>query len=154
MLRQGPLADLRSNRIDRAKTRVVVAMRHYPRGLRRELVDEYRPELAPDPELFRAFRAAKEAAAGDHDAAFAAVRYEERFRLTVIGAAELERLARAARAGDVILLCQCSPEEHCHRDLLLLMASAWWGAPVSPPRFPLPLFRDRLEAGDLLRPPE
>ena len=153
MLREAPLAELRAGRIDRAKTLVVVPMHLYPRGLRRELVDEFRPELGPPKELFRDFRAATEST-GDHETAFVASRYEEKFRLDLLGVAALDRLARTAKEQEVVFLCQCSPEERCHRDLLLLLAAAWWRTPVAPARFRYPAFEKRIASGDLRRPPE
>ena len=122
--------------------RVVVVMRHYPRFLPRKLVPEYHRVLAPEDRLFRDFRESLEAS-GDHDAAFAAVDYERRFRLSEQGYAELVRLAERSQQQDVVLVCQCEKFERCHRHLLMLIARNLLGTPIDRIRFDYPIFEAR-----------
>ena len=53
-------------------------MQYYPRFVKKELVDEYLRTFAPDKELFTEFKA-QDRKLKNHDLAFAAVSYEERF---------------------------------------------------------------------------
>jgi hypothetical protein len=128
MLRRASVADVKAGRVAGGSSHIVVVMLHYPRFLAADLRDEYVRALAPPAELFEEFKAL-ERATGDHDRAFAEVDYERRFWLAKPGLAELERLAAKARAGiDVVLVCQCTADQKCHADLLLLMARRFHGA--------------------------
>jgi uncharacterized protein YeaO (DUF488 family) len=143
MLKQASVADLRSGAVTRRDGHVVIVMRHYPRGVARELRDEYVRALAPDEVLFREFKA-RQRALGDHDRAFAEVSYEQRFRLHDVGLRELGRLCELSRTRDVYLVCQCRVGEFCHRELLLLTARARHAAETGPVHRHYPQFERRL----------
>jgi uncharacterized protein YeaO (DUF488 family) len=128
MLRQASVSQIRKGEITRDDGYVVITMRFYPRGLRKELRDEYRGELAPEKGLFKEFK--RHQAAEGHDEAFRLSRYERRFALGPDALAHLKRLSELARKTDVFLVCQCAVGERCHRELLLLMARKRFNAPV------------------------
>lgn len=142
-LYRAPVALIKSEKISRRHGHLIVAMRFYPRYLAKEKVDEYQRVLAPEEGLFAEFKA-KDRELKDHDAAFDLVRYEERFDLTPEGDAELARAAELATKRDVYLICQCTHDQKCHCDLLLLMARELRGAPVSQIPFRYPAFEKRL----------
>jgi uncharacterized protein YeaO (DUF488 family) len=121
MLKQASVADLKSGAVTRRDGHVVIVMRFYPRGLSRELRDEYLRSLAPEVALFRDFKA-RERAHGDHDRAFREVDYERRFTLGEEGLRDLRRLHEMSRERDVYLVCQCQVGQSCHRELLLRIA--------------------------------
>src|SRR4051812_19980768 len=152
MLYRAPVQDLKSGRIARRYSYTVVVMQHYPRFLPKPLVDEYLHELAPERALFAEFKKL-DRETKDHDAAFAAVRYEERFRVGHDGAESLQRLSDVARERDVFLVCQCTTLQRCHGDLLLLLARRWFKAPTTYVRVSYPIFEKRVEVGDLVAPP-
>ncbi|MBI3542899.1 MAG: DUF488 family protein [Deltaproteobacteria bacterium] len=140
MLRQASVSDLIMDRVSRGKkSHVVIAMRRYPRFINRELRDEYLPSLASDHELFEDWLATKRRT-GDHDGAFAKVKFEDRFELGEEGLENLERLSRLSRGKDVYVVCQCARGQRCHREMVLLLAHERFGAPIEPvanayPRF-------------------
>lgn len=152
LLRQASVADLRSGSVTRRDGHVAVVMRFYPRGLVRELRDEYLRSLSPEETLFREFKT-RERATGDHGLAFAEVDYERRFGLGDEGLVELRRLAELSRERDVYLVCQCQVGQHCHRELLLLIARERFGAVTDPPTQRYPEFEARLQKGLLTIPP-
>lgn len=143
MLKQASTADLKAKTVSRADGLIVIAMRTYPRQITKLERDEYVVDLSPDAALFRDFKDA-ERALGDHDQAFAEVRYEERFVLGSGALAELRRLARAAEERDVYLVCQCAMGQRCHRELLLMGARHAFDAPADLPRNAYPIFAKRL----------
>ena len=98
----------------------------YPRGLRRELRDEYLRCLAPDPVLFKDWQ--RHEKLHGHEAAFTHSHYEDRFTLSEPALAALGRLAGLSRQRDVYLVCQCAVGERCHREILLLLAKGEFGA--------------------------
>ena len=83
----------------------------------------------------------------DHDRAFELVRYEERFELSEEGLADLKRLSELAEERNVFLICQCGASEHCHVDLLLLIAKHRFKAKTGFLRVKYPRFEERLERG-------
>jgi hypothetical protein len=95
---------------------------------REGLCDEYDGNLATSLELFRDFK--RHQAASGHDAAFALSSYEDRFELNERGLARLEELSRDSRARDVYLTCQCGMGQRCHREILMLVARARFGARI------------------------
>jgi uncharacterized protein YeaO (DUF488 family) len=145
MLRQASVPDLTAGRVSRRDGLVVVAMRTYPRPVKKEARDEYLIDLSPDAGLFRDFKDA-ERRLGDHDRAFAEVDYENRFTLSGSAMIELERLARAAGERDVFLVCQCAVGQRCHRELLLLTARHAFDAEAETPRHAYPTYMARLAA--------
>ena len=92
MLKQASVSDLIMDRVSRDRNHyVVIAMRRYPRFINRELRDEYLSSLASDRELFEDWLSTKRRT-GDHDGAFAKVKFEERFELDEQGFEDLKRL--------------------------------------------------------------
>lgn len=122
-------------------------MQFYPRFLSKELIDEYRRDLAPEKELFTEFKA-KERATKDHNGAFDDVGYEKRFELTPAGHEELARLTALSRERDVFLICQCQALQKCHADLLLLIAKTLYDARIPLLRMSYPTFNDKLTSLD------
>ncbi len=147
MLFRAPVSYVKSGRVTRKSSYLAVVMRHYPRYTPKELVDTYLPSLAPDPVLFKEFKST-EKSTGDHNQAFAAVDYEQRFTLSEGGWADLEKLATLAQTKSVYLLCQCGYEQRCHCDLLLIAARERFKAPVSQIPFSYPKFSNRLKVSD------
>ncbi|MBI3831817.1 MAG: DUF488 family protein [Planctomycetes bacterium] len=149
MLLQASVEDLKSGAVSRAAAHVVVAMRQYPRGLAKDLRDEYLRELAPEAALFKDFLALKRKLKGDHNYAFHSAGYERRFGLSADGIAALRRLAELSGKQDVCLVCQCHEDQRCHHELLLLLARKWWQAETAPVRFEYPIFEARIRPGRL-----
>lgn len=142
MLRRVSVEDVKSGRISKETAYLVVAMRFYPRFLRRERVDEYARPLAPDAALFSEFKERQRKLA-NHNAAFHLVAYEKRFALTPEGEAKLAELVALARERDVALVCQCRDFERCHCDLLLLRARERHGAEIHGLLFEYPDYLER-----------
>lgn len=142
MFHQASLQQIRSGELTREEAYLVVCMAHYPRGLAKPLIDEFRNNLAPDPELFNDWKHA-EAEVG-HDAAFARVNYESRFQVSSAGLESLRRLADVARARAVHLVCQCELGARCHRELLLLTIKAKLHIPTGPVHNAYPIYEQRL----------
>src|SRR4051794_14110901 len=101
MLKQGAIGDVRKGLVSRSDGLLVAAMCFYPRGLKRELIDLYRADLAPDRELFREWKNIERD--HGHDQAFIRTRYEERFSLSEKGLWHLRELAELSAHKDVIL---------------------------------------------------
>ena len=144
MLCEASVGEVKRDRIGAGK--VVVCMRYYPRYLKKELVQDYHRELAPDEVLFADFRASLEKS-GDHNLAFESVGYENRFSLSDKGFERLAEISELSRKQDVYLVCQCERGQKCHRHLLLLIAEKYFGAQIDRVRLPYPDFATRLEAG-------
>jgi len=139
MLKQACISEIRSGRIGRKDGYIVIAMQKYPRGLKKELRDEYIRALAPDAKLLNDFHAFKEKL-DDHNAAFNKAEYENRFELSKEAVDHLRRLSELSRERDVYLVCQCDETQRCHRELLVLLAHKWFSAPTAPTRFKYPVF--------------
>ncbi len=92
-------------------TRILV-MRLYPRGIRRELVDEWRRELGTGLPLIKAWKA------GKITWPELAKRYKAQIAGDPAAQASLKELKRRARSERLTLLCGCEDEKHCHRSLL------------------------------------
>jgi len=152
-----PVSYVTGGKVSRRDGYIVVVMRFYPRFIAKGKRDEYVPQLAPDEILFSEFKE-EERRGGNHDAAFAQVRYAERFALSPAGLEELRRLAALSKDKNIYLICQCALDQCCHADLLILMARQWYGAFAMSPRYDYRLFKERLQAttpenpGDLLKP--
>jgi uncharacterized protein YeaO (DUF488 family) len=130
MLKQGSVGQLRSGELTRAQGYIVVCMAFYPRGLKKDLLDEYRTHLAPDKELFKDWKNFEQQFG--HDEAFKRSNYEARFTLNPEAMESLRRLTDKSRKQDVYLLCQCEPGQRCHREILLLIARDKLGADIGP----------------------
>lgn len=142
MLKQGSIGQLRSGELTRAHGYIVVAMAFYPRGLKKDLMDEYRAHLAPDRELFREWKE-YEAEFG-HEEAFKKSNYEARFTLAPDALESLRRLVDISRKKDVYLICQCEPGERCHREIVALIAQDKFKAEIAPLYNEYPTFKKRL----------
>jgi uncharacterized protein YeaO (DUF488 family) len=89
----------------------VLVMRLWPRGVRKERVDLWLRDLAPDVALMRGFLAGRVPWADYRRRYLAGLTRPE-------ARAALERVAALARQGPVTLLCWCADESRCHRSLL------------------------------------
>ena len=89
----------------------ILITRYWPRGIRRELVDEYDTKVAPSRELLREFKHEALAWEPYTQRYFAEMQSEEAQR-------EIARLAEIARTRTITLMCVCEDETHCHRSLL------------------------------------
>jgi uncharacterized protein YeaO (DUF488 family) len=145
VLKQASIAQVKDKDIPREKTRIVIAMRFYPRFLRKELRDEFVCELAPEKQLLHEFNAAQKRLC-DHNPAFAAVDYEHRFKLSPLGREHLTRLAQLSAENDVYLVCICALGGMCHREMLMLMAQKLYGSEIGEVFHAYPDFMKRLPA--------
>jgi len=148
MLYRASIQDIKQGRVNVRYGYVVVIMQHYPRFLKKEAIHEYLRVLAPDRELFSEFKAL-DRAKKDHNAAFAEIRYEERFQIVDAAKEELGRLAEMAAARDVYLACQCASLDRCHGDLLLIYARHRLAANAQSPRLSYPIFEGRIQRGEV-----
>lgn len=87
-------------------TRILV-MRLWPRGVRRERIDEWNRDVAPSRELLFDFKR--------HGLPWED--YVRRYWQEIRPAA-VDALRRRARHETITLLCSCTDEHHCHRGLL------------------------------------
>lgn len=145
MLKQASVSQIRSGALSRRDGYLAIAMCFYPRGLLKELRDEYVRGLAPDPVLFKDWQ--KHEKSHGHDAAFARSSYEDRFTLSDEALAALRRLAELSRERDVYLVCQCEVGERCHREILLLQARRDFGAETGEVYHEYPRYFARPEVG-------
>lgn len=143
MLKQGSIADIKNGVILRVDSHVVVTMRFYPRFLRKELRDEFICELAPVKELLHDFNSAQKRL-GNHNPAFGAVDYEQRFQLSASALAHLQRLAELSAMKDVYLICICTLGDRCHREMLLLLAEQLFDCSIGDVFNSYPVFMQRL----------
>ena len=95
-------------------TRILV-MRLYPRGIRRELIHEWRKELGTALPLIKAWKA------GRITWPALARRFKAQLVADPVAQASLKELAKRARTERMTLLCGCEDEKHCHRSLLKAM---------------------------------
>ena len=144
MLKKGCVDDLRSGALTRSHGTIILPMCHYPRGLSKTHVDEYVKALGPDKKLLDDFHAQRDKLAGNHNAAFLASHYQDRFTLDSKGIDELRRLSELSSDRDVYLVCQCNLDQRCHRELLLIMAKKWWRATTELRKFSYPDFEKHL----------
>jgi hypothetical protein len=142
MLKQASVRLIRSGEVTRHHGFISICMCYYPRGLIKELRDEYRSDLGPDRVLFKEWRQYE--ILDGHEKAFQLSNYEERFRPSSRSLTHLRHLARMAVTEDVYLVCQCEMGERCHREMLLLMAESLYGAPIGPIFHRYPEFVKRL----------
>jgi len=87
-------------------TRILV-MRLWPRGIRREQVDEWNRDVAPSVDLLHAFKRG----------GLPWNRYVKGYWREIAPEA-VDALRRRARRETITLLCSCPDENHCHRGLL------------------------------------
>lgn len=144
MLKQASISEIRSGKISRKDGYLVAAMCFYPRGLKKELLDEYRAHLAPDRKLFKDWKEVEQKSG--HEAAFTETSYEERFTLAPDALESLRRLTDISLTRDVYIACQCEPGERCHREIVLLVAEHKFGAKIAPIHHEYPVFLKRLKS--------
>lgn len=143
-MKQASIADLKDGLIERGDNHIVVTMRFYPRFLRKELRHEFICDLAPDRQLLLDFNAARKRLQ-DHNSAFAAVNYEQRFRLNTVALAHLERLSKMSTTKDIYLACICPVGERCHREMLVLLSRELFGCRIGDVYHSYPVFMQRLQ---------
>jgi uncharacterized protein YeaO (DUF488 family) len=141
--KQATVEDIANRRITRLHGRVVVVTHYYPRFLKSNMIHEYVKDLAPPRELLTEFNEKKEEL-GDHNRAFEAIQYEEKFWLSEEGLVELQKLALEAQTGAVYLVCHCKVGLRCHRELLMVMAAEKFKAPIGRLSFDWARFRERV----------
>lgn len=120
MLIPATLLDVVRGKLQKANGHLVVVTRYYPRFIKRVWINEYISDLAPHKELLMDFKAAEKELG--HDEAFDEIDYVNRFELSVVGMLELERLLELSNDKDVYLLCHCSLNQRCHREILIDIA--------------------------------
>ncbi len=143
MFKQATVEDVSNRRITRLHGRIVAVTHYYPRYLQKKLIDEYHKSLAPTRQLLEEFKAAEERL-GDHDRGFEEIDYESKFWLSEEGFAELQRLSIEAESKTVYLVCHCSVGQRCHREVLMVLASTLYQAPIGKLSFSWEKFRARL----------
>lgn len=87
----------------------LLVMRLWPRGIRKESVSRWEPELGPSRPLLKAFRSGE--LAWDE---YAPAYLNEMAQKPEL----LDSVRRLASSKTVTLLCGCQDEERCHRTLL------------------------------------
>jgi uncharacterized protein YeaO (DUF488 family) len=100
--------------------RRLLIMRRWPRGVRKDAVDDWERQLGPSDELLDAYKGGAVDWTG----------FASRYRAEMTERSELvEWVARQASRAGVTLLCGSHPEERCHRSLLAELmqerAAAW-----------------------------
>lgn len=148
MLKRDSVHSIQTGKLSREDAYLVVTMLHYPRFLKKELIDEYARSLAPPEGLFSEFKTL-DRKIKDHNTAFRSVDYEDRFDLAEEGRKDLARLSELSRTREVALICVCKETDLCHCDLLLLWARHAYGAEVSGLGIQYPIFESRLRSGEL-----
>ncbi len=144
MLKQGALSQVKNEEFPRDKSHIVIAMRFYPRFLRKELRDEFICELAPEKQLLHEFNAAQKSL-HDHNSAFAHVDYNRRFQLSDRAIAHLERLSKMSEDCDVYLVCICQQGDRCHREILMLLAKEIFGCKIGKVYHDYPEFMEKVD---------
>ena len=89
----------------------VLATRYWPRGVRKDAVDEYTTKTAPSRELLREFK--------HEDLTWE--EYVPRYLEEMCAEAaisDIKRLAAMANSGRITLMCICEDDNRCHRSLL------------------------------------
>jgi uncharacterized protein YeaO (DUF488 family) len=147
MLKQASVRQIRKGEVGRKDGFIAITMCFYPRGLRKELRDEYRSDLAPTKDLLKDFNKCQKELG--HEEAFVKSHYEKRFTLTAEALSHLEELSKMSRKRDVYLVCQCEMGERCHREILLLLAKNKFHAKIAKvfKDYPVVMKKFKLSAG-------
>lgn len=152
MLKQASVDQLRQQTLPREHSWIVIAMRHYPRGVKKEWSNEFRHILAPSEDLLREWKTFEKEFGHEH--AFVASNYEERFELSPTALYLLKKYSEQSHDKDIYLVCQCDLGERCHREMLLLIAQKKYGALIDPvfhtyPQLEkrIPLLNDTIKLG-------
>lgn len=146
MIKQASVKAIRDGEITRENGYVVIAMCFYPRGLRKDLRDEYRGDLAPDRQLFKEWKYFSNKFG--HEEAFAKSDYERRFKLGEEARYHLRELAEKSQEKDIYLVCECKVGERCHRELIMLDAKRNFDAKIDKVHHDYPVYLERIEKGD------
>ena len=89
----------------------VLATRYWPRGVRKDVADEYTTKVAPSRQLLREFK---------HEnlswEAYTSLYMDE--MCTEEARSEIRRLADIAKSRTITLMCVCEDENRCHRSLV------------------------------------
>ncbi len=100
----------------------LLVMRSWPRGVRREAVDRWVPDLGPSARLLREFRERDDPAARSEATRDDRLRswFASAYRAEMAAQAPLigELRARHERGDTITLLCACHDPARCHRSLL------------------------------------
>jgi len=100
--------DPRSRRAPQADYRLLV-MRRWPRGVRKDAIDEWQKELAPSLSLLQSYRAGR----------LTWPEFTRRYRAEMRQKKDLlDSVRKLSRRRTVTLLCGCEEESRCHRGLL------------------------------------
>lgn len=142
MLAQASLHQIRSGEVSKATGYIVVCMAFYPRGLNKNLIDEYRNNLAPDRQLFSEWKEFEQT--NGHEEAFRLSHYEERFKIGPDGMESLRRLVDLSKSKDIFLACQCNLGDRCHREMLMLIAAKRLSAKIGSIYKTYPVFEKRI----------
>jgi uncharacterized protein YeaO (DUF488 family) len=87
----------------------LLVMRMWPRGIRKEAVDEWQPDLGPSRPLIADFRQGR----------IDWPQFTSRYQAEMAEKGELLARAREqAQQETITLLCSCADENRCHRTLL------------------------------------
>lgn len=148
MIKQATVEDIKANRVTKRHGYIAVVTHYYPRYLKKKLIDEFNPSLAPSRDLLKEFKE-KEHEIDDHNRAFDLIEYEEKFSLTTFGIDELRRISEVSHERDVYLVCFCQVGQRCHREILMILASVLYGARISRLHFTWDKFRARIPVGFL-----
>lgn len=143
LLKQATIKQYKNQELQRESSHLVIAMRYYPRFLKKELRDEFLAHLAPEKQLLKEFNEAQKKL-NDHNQAFAHVNYNSRFELNEMALKDLERLAELSQEKDVYLACVCKMKEMCHREILLLAAEHLFNCKIGDVYHKYPEFMKKL----------
>jgi len=87
----------------------VLVMRYWPRGVRKDKIDDWQKDLGTSPELIKAWK----------DDRIEWPEFARRYRDEVrCHLSKIADLAEMARNRTVTLLCGCQDENRCHRSIL------------------------------------
>lgn len=97
----------------------ILAMAHYPRGARKDICDVSMPELAPDPDVLKAF----------HDGEMSWPTFISRYKAKLKQPTQkhlMQLLAALSRnfGQDVTVMCGCRDAARCHRTVLVEVIDA------------------------------
>lgn len=89
----------------------VLATRYWPRGISKDVIDEYVIDLAPSRALLHQYR--------DGHLTWRVFRNQYLIEMSSETArGEVHRLAKIARGEQITVMCVCKEQSHCHRSLL------------------------------------
>ena len=95
----------------------VLVMRYWPRGVKKDQVDDWWRDLAPTKELIHGYKQ------GAIPWADFARSYRKQMR-SAVPKQKISELAAQARKRKISVLCDCADETRCHRSLLKKMLEA------------------------------